>query len=77
MADDEQAGPDVTLRIVCTGCKFLFSEYYACQSDSGFKYECMSGDNVRLIGYSPQTPTWCPYRVSAVKSRLEMGWEEF
>lgn len=60
-------GPEITTTRSCFGCKWLESEYYRCQGDSGHDYRCKHPTVVekpqheRYIGdCRTVTPDWCP-----------------
>lgn len=73
-------GPEVTLRATCSGCSHEVTEYYVCQSDTGFNDYCSHPDIIsqslllskrRMPGYL--TPEWCPIldvAINAAKASL-------
>lgn len=61
-------GPHTHVSHSCNGCRYLRSEHYTAQGDSGFDHDCTHGAwssepwrGYRAIGVSARTPEWCPF----------------
>lgn len=55
-------GPAITKS--CLGCKWLKSEFFRVQGDSGRDYNCTYyGGNRFIASYYATTPDWCPVPV--------------
>lgn len=55
-------GPAITRS--CLGCKWLKSEFFRVQGDSGRDYNCTYYGGIRFIAsYYATTPDWCPVPV--------------
>lgn len=71
---EEKIGPSFELSISCFGCKFLTSEYYRVQGDSGYDNYCTHTKfhNKKYIGDSKYcTPDFCPLLSEKLKEFLE------
>ena len=64
-SDDEcgREGPRVVIKRYCDECRWVISEHYAVQGDSGYEVYCThpsrpSGNRIGDTTWS--TPDWCP-----------------
>lgn len=59
---DRVNGPTCTVKLSCLDCKHEESVSYAVQSDTGFHVYCQHPTvGKRRIGFSWDTPAWCPF----------------
>lgn len=62
----KRQGPKLFLQVRCDGCIYEKSEYYACQSDTGFDYTCHHPD-IKGKHLPSLTPDWCPLKEQAIR----------
>jgi len=65
MADNRE-GPRVRFAANCQGCVHCRSEYYVCQSDTGYSVSCAHPDTPKSIGLGWKTPEWCSLLGAAI-----------
>lgn len=70
MPNKMRIGPEVKIKLSCFGCEHCKTTRYTNQGDSGCDVFCSAMEMGRIGDTIWITPDWCPYRESALRSKL-------